>query len=295
MNLELFDGTDTILANYWDWTSGKVPEVNSVVDVVGNVTEWSGNKQLTIMKLTNNTEVSISSFTPKSDYNIYEVYKDCYALASDISDPVFNALCTGLLDVLISKWQSVPGAKSVHHAYLGGTLIHSYSVACIAKAIAEKVEGANVDLCVAGGLLRDIGKLYTYTLDKANITFTDDGLLFEHVFIGAEFVGNFADEIIPMSNKNIQKVAILRHIILSHHGSLEFGSPVLPACIEAHIVHHADALDAAAESIRTASKKCGEAKWTERIWSLGNGPSLSTKYVESIMQKEEIEENLQEE
>lgn len=291
LSLELFDGTETVQANYWDWKSGKVPSVNSVIDFKAAVTEWAGNKQLNILRMSLNTEVPIESFAPKSTYDVDQIYRDCYTLASGISDDYLSALCVNILEALMSKWQAVPGALNVHHAYLGGTLIHSYSVARIAESIAKQVPGANIDLCVAGALLHDVGKLYTYQLDKATIRMTDDGQLFDHVFMGAEFVDNFSDNIdVAKDPSDGYKLKLIKHIILSHHGSLEFGSPVTPLCIEAHIVHHADAIDAACETIRAESLKAGDHMWTDRIWSLGNKCSLTTQYVENIMKFSTVEE-----
>lgn len=292
LTLELFDGADTITGNYWDWLSGRTPQPNNVVDVTAQVTEWQGAKQLNISKLTLNNEVPVETFTPKSTYDVDQVYRDCYALASSISDDYLANLCVNILEALMSKWQTIPGALTVHHAYLGGTLIHSYSVARIASMAARVIPEANEDLCVAGALLHDVGKLYSYMLDKATISMTDEGKLYEHVFMGAEFVGNFSEEFeLAKTEQDEHKLMILRHIILSHHGSLEYGAPVTPACIEAHIVHHADALDAACETIRAASLKAGEHMWTDRIWSIGNKPSLTTQYVERVMQPSMEKEN----
>jgi len=291
LTLELFDGSDTIQGNYWDWTSGKIPEANTVLDVTATVTEWSGTKQLNVSRVASNKEVSIEAFAPKSTYDVDQIYRDCYALASSIGDDYLANLCVNIFEALMSKWQTIPGALTVHHAYLGGTLIHSYSVARIAGMIARVTPEANEDLCVAGALLHDVGKLYTYQLDRATISMTDEGKLYEHVFMGAEFVGNFSDENeLAKTEQDEHKLMILRHIILSHHGALEYGAPVAPACIEAHIVHHADAVDAACETIRAASLKAGDHMWTDRIWSLGNKPSLTTQYVQNTMKSGSVEE-----
>ena len=282
--LEFFDGADVINGNYWDWTSGKVPEQNTVVDVTAQVTEWQGAKQLNVQRLVVNNNVPIEQFAPKSSYNVDEIYKECYAIMCDVKDDFLRNLALALLENLSSSWLTVPGAKTVHHAYIGGTLIHSLYVCKIANFIALTTPGANVDLCTVGGMFHDIGKLFTYKLNGTVIDMTDEGLLYEHIFMGAEFVGNFAEEIFNIDEINSRKIAMLRHIILSHHQLLEYGSPILPASIEAHIVSHADAIDAAAEQIRAASSKVGNAMWTDRIWSLGNRPCLTTQYVEKVMQ-----------
>lgn len=290
--LELYDGVDTVTGNYWDWVSGNIPEVNSILDVTANVTEWQGKKQLTVTSLRNNTTRHLAEFMPSNGMDISKIYNDAYELACSVNDDALRSLALGILETLQELWITVPGAKGVHHAYVGGNLVHSYSVAKIAKAIAEQIPEANVDLCIVGGLLHDVGKLYTYRLNGIAIDRTDDGNLYEHIFMGAEFVGNFADTIMNTDEYfNMKKIQLLRHIILSHHGKLEFGSPVTPQCIEAFIVNYADGVDACVEQIRAASRKVPEnLKWTERIYTLNNCSQLTPNYVKAIMADHSVEE-----
>lgn len=290
--LELYDGVDTISANYWDWLSGQIPAVNSILDVTGQVTEWQGKKQLTVKTLRNNTTRHLAEFMPTNGVDISKVYNQAYELACSVKDDALRSICLGLLEAVQSLWLTVPGAKGVHHAYIGGTLVHSYSVAKIAKAIAEQIPEANVDLCIVGGLLHDVGKLYTYKMNGIAIDRTDDGNLYEHIFMGAELVGNFADTVIDTDDYfNMKKLQLLRHIILSHHGCLEFGSPVTPQCIEAFIVNHADGIDASVEQIRFAARKVPEdVKWTERIYTLNNCAQLTPDYIQYIMSSTTKEE-----
>jgi 3'-5' exoribonuclease len=285
LTLELYDGVDTINANYWDWASGQIPAVNSILDVVGQVTEWQGNKQLTVKALRNNTTRHLAEFMPTSNHDLSQIYKDAYNLIGCVQDDMLREITMGILEELQDHWLKVPGAVGVHHAYLGGTLVHSYSVAKLARAIAKEIPEANVDLCVVGGMLHDIGKLFTYRMDGVSIEMTDDGRLYEHIFMGAEFVGNYAEAHVDTdSYANMKKLQLLRHIILSHHGSLEYGSPVVPQCIEAMIVNHADGLDASAEQIRAAARKVPDnIKWTERIYTLGNKAQLTPNYIQAIM------------
>jgi len=282
--LELYDGVDKINGNYWDWPGKAVPEKNTILNVSGQVTEWQGTKQLNIYELTTNTEKHISEFMPSSGLDIETVYKDAYELVSNIEDEFLRSLCLGVLDDLRSLWLTAPAAKGIHHAYIAGTLIHSVSVAQIAKSIAAAIPEANEDLVVAGGLLHDVGKLFGYRINGIICEMTDEGKLFDHLFIGAEFVGNYAKNLNLLKyTRTKAKLEILRHIILSHHGRQEHGAVVSPVALEAHIVFHADAIDAAAEMIRDSSKKVENSKWTERIWALDNKPHLTTDYVQAVM------------
>ena len=288
--LEFFDGTDIISANYWDWYSGNIPAVNAILDVNAVVSEWQGVKQLNVRKLTTNTTRVLADFAPTSAYDISEVYRNAYALMSDVEDNTLRTLALAILEELRIQWITVPGAKSVHHNYIGGTLIHSYFVARKAKAMAEETEGADVDVATVGGFLHDIGKLFTYTINGIDIDTTANGKLYEHIFMGAEFLGNFAESHVDTDNPYVYgKIRLLRHIILSHHGKLEYGSPVTPQCIEAYIVHFADMLDATNEQIRVASNNCGDGKiWTDKLWTLNNRPHLSHNYVKDLMMFSEM-------
>ena len=287
--IEFYDGTDTINGNYWDWGGSNIPPKNAVLDVRAQVTEWQGAKQLNVKGMTTNTELHLSEFVPSSGADIGETYKDAYALMSDVKDEFLRDLAMSALEELQSKWLIVPGAKGVHHAYAAGTLIHSYSVACIAKAIAEHTPGANIDLCTVGGMLHDIGKLFTYQIDGVTIDMTDEGMLYDHIFMGAEFIGNYADNHYKLDEISALKLEMLRHIILSHHGKLEYGAAVVPMSVDAHIVYHADAVDAAAEQVRDQSAKVGNVKWTDRIWALENRPHMTTQYVAKVMEFDSVE------
>lgn len=291
LSVEFYDGTDTITGSYWDWTSGNIPAVNSILDVTAQVTEWQGKKQLNVRSMRNNTTRHISEFAPASDHDLAEIYMNAYALLSAVKDDTLRDLALSIFDELRSKWLEVPGAKGIHHAYVGGTLVHSYSVAKIAKAIAAEIPEANEDLCVVGGMLHDVGKLFTYSMKGVVIDKTDDGMLYDHIFMGAEFVGNFADAHIDTDEyMNMKKLQLLRHIILSHHGQYEYGSPVVPQCVEAMIVNHADGLDAATEQLRVASRSvASNIKWTDRIYTLNNTAMLTPAYVQCIMRRNEEE------
>lgn len=286
LSMELYDGTDVIVAQYWDWVSGNIPAVNTVLDVTAQVTEWQGVKQLNVKRMVTSTTMQLADFAPKSEFDIAETYKAAYALMSNINDDTLRTIALAVLEEAREYWLTVPGAISIHHNFIGGTLVHSYDVARKAKALAECTAGANVDLATVGGMLHDLGKLFTYTLNGVNVDMTANGRLYEHSFMGAEFIGNFADNHVDTDNPYVYaKVRLLRHIILSHHGELEYGAVVTPQCIEAYIVHYADAIDATNEQLRVATKSAGtETNWTGKLWALNNRPHLTHNYVAGIMQ-----------
>lgn len=282
--LEFYDGVDTINGNYWDWGGKNIPDVNAILDITCQVTEWQGRKQLTVKTMVTNTTKILSDFAPTSEHNLSDVYKDAYAMLLDVKDDFLRDLGVAILEALRLEWLSIPGAVWVHHNYIGGTLVHSYSTAKIARALAREIPEANEDLCIVGAMLHDVGKLFTYKVDGISIDRTIEGNLYEHIFMGAEFIGNFAENVADVDDPNVaRKLRLLRHVILSHHGRLEYGSPVTPKCIEAFIVHTADEMDATAEQLRAAARKVPEnEKWTEKLFALNNTPHLTPRYVDAV-------------
>ena len=282
--MEFFDGESNINGNFWDWSGKSIPEKHAILDVTAQVTEWQGNAQLNIRGLKNNTDLALSDFAPSSGHDIEAIYDEALHYIDEyISDPFLQKLCKAIYDELKEYWMVTPSAVSVHHAYLAGNLIHSVSVAKIAGPIAVATD-ADLSLVLAGALLHDLGKLFGYRLNMVNSELTDEGLLYEHSFIGANFVSNFSTQLVSTPYDEA-KIEMLVHIILSHHGKQEYGATVTPGSIEALIVSAADGIDASIEQVHTASNKVHKAKWTERIYTLGNRPFLTTEYVQQIMSK----------
>ena len=282
--MELYDGFDTIQCNYWDWKGENGPKRNTVYDFKVECSEYMGKKQLTCRHVKVNTTDALESFMPQGTHDVAQAYKDAYELLSEIEDDFYRTIGLHIFEETRTMWLHVPGAKTVHHNYMGGTLVHSLGVARKAIAIAEVTEGVWMDLVVIGALFHDIGKLFTYNLNGLAIDMTEEGQLFDHVFIGAEFVGNMSEEYLQ-SPWDEMKLNMLRHVILSHHARKEFGAPVTPKCIEAHIIAHADGLDVAEELINEASRKAGETRWTDKIWALDNMPHITINAMQALADK----------
>lgn len=282
--MELYDGYDTIQCNYWDWNGEAGPKRNTVYDFKVECSEYMGKKQLTCRKVHLNTTDPIESFMPQGTHDVAQCFKDFYQLASDIQDDFYRTVALDIIEKTKEYWLHIPGATTIHHNYMGGTLVHSLGVARKAIAIASVTEGAWMDLVVIGAMFHDIGKLFTYSLEGLAIDITDDGQLMDHIFIGAEFVGNMAEAHLRCEWDEL-KIQMLRHVILSHHARKEYGSPVTPKCLEAHIVAHADGLDVAEELINAASRKAGDVRWTEKIWALDNMPHMTTNAMRALSKK----------
>lgn len=155
--------------------------------------------------------------------------------------------------------------------------MHCYEVADMAVALGEVARHAgytvNLDLCIAGGMLHDIGKCQTYKYDGAAVAMTTDGQLLDHIVLGIEIIDKFAEQF-QAAGKDLAWLPWLKHIIASHHGELEYGSPVFPLCIEAYLVNLADNASSTLSMIKAANDKAvleGQGM-TDRIYTLHNRP-----------------------
>jgi len=277
LDMMLSDGTDKISAKKWDWNISSKPEVGTVVTINADVTEWAGNKQLIVSSVSRSTK-GPEEFAPKGDFDIDEYKAKFDILLYDMENKVLNELVTNIFSDYRNKWETAPGATDVHHAYLAGTFQHSIDTAIIAKAIATNIDGCNADLCVAGALLHDIGKLLVYELNGSIINYTEYGHLLEHIIGGITILDRYRTE------ENSELITLLQHIIAAHHGKLEFGSPVTPKFLEAWIVSYADDIDAKANTIQRVNKGCN-GKFTEKEWALNNSAMLSQRYVEEVINR----------
>jgi len=277
LDMMLSDGTDRISAKKWDWDTPGEPEVGTVVTINADVTEWAGNKQLTISSISRSTK-SPEEFAPKGDFDIDDYKAKLNMLLLNMENVTLKNLVTKIFDDYLEQWETAPGATGVHHAYLAGTFQHSIDAAMIAKAIATNIDGCNVDLCVAGALLHDVGKLFVYELNGSVINYTEYGHLLEHIIGGVVILDRYRTE------ENSELITLLQHIIAAHHGKLEFGSPVTPKFLEAWIVSYADGIDAKANIIQRINKDCND-KFTEKEWTLNNSAMLSQRYIEEVMNR----------
>ena len=165
------------------------------------------------------------------------------------------------------RFCSAPAAKGIHHAYIGGLLEHALSMARIADMLAAHYEGVDRSLLLAGVLLHDIGKMEELHLTNGVIDYTDRGRLKGHLVIGSELVGRAAAEIKGFPQETLDQ---LQHLILSHHGRLEFGSPIVPMTVEAFLLNYIDELDSKMNVLEQLRRKMKDKEfgWSEYQRSL---------------------------
>jgi 3'-5' exoribonuclease len=220
-------------------------------------------------------DVDPSDFLPSMRHDADVLIGHLRGILETIANEKIRALCLCALDdaeigPLIKR---APAARTMHHPYIGGLLEHTLSVIMLLDAVCAHYRNVDRDIALAGGLFHDIGKVKELEYDRA-IVYSDHGRLIPHLVIGVQIVdrlcasiGDFPED----AKRHIQ------HIILSHHGTREFGSPVLPSTVEATIVNHVDDMDAKVFAYLNLVEKAGaDAEWTERHFMLGTHVKRTT-------------------
>lgn len=278
--LTLADRSGTLRAI--DWNNSKYNDerlnVGSVIRTNGKVSLFDGHPQLNIansrdsLKLMNEGEYDPNKFIEVTSKNVRDMYDSLVDKIQFVKNPKIRQLLTDIFvtdDLFISEFIEAPAAINVHHAYKGGLLEHTLDVVELSLETIKLYPELPIDrdMVIAGALLHDIGKTEEYLLSSSGIDRSDDGELVGHIVIGVNLLVKYSS-VIPQFPHRI--LVDLQHILLSHHGEIEWGSPVLPKTIEALIVHAADNLDSKIAQFREFSQKAmanavnpDDATWSE--------------------------------
>jgi len=273
LTLEVVDRSGEISGPIWDNVEGLqgLCQTGHFVHLSGQVQSYRDKLQLKIdaLRAVERGEIDLADFTLASDQDRVGMARALQTLVASVKNPFLRKLLAYFFkkEPMWQRFQDAPAAKGIHHAYVGGLLEHSLSVARIADLLAAHYAGVDRSLLVAGALLHDIGKVDELVLDLAVIDYTAQGRLKGHLVMGSEMVAVAAAQIRDFPP---ELLAQLQHLILSHHGRQEFGSPTVPMTIEAFLLSFVDDLDAKMnlmEQLRKKMKTPG-LQWTEYQRSL---------------------------
>ena len=272
LDLMLADRTGHISAKMWD-NVGEVESTfaqDAVLKIKGVVNKYNGRWQLTIHKLRkmDESEIDFSDFLPKTDKDVDQLWKDLAAFVASITHPNLRQLLEAFMaDPKIEfGYKNAPAAKTLHHAFIGGLLDHVLSLFRSCDLVLRNYPMVNRDLVLTGAFLHDIGKIYELSYSRS-FGYTTDGQLLGHMIIELEMLHEKI-RLVPGFPNELK--TLVEHLIISHHGQYEFGSPKLPMFPEALLLHYMDDLDSKMESMRANFEKESE---TESPWT-GYNPSL---------------------
>jgi 3'-5' exoribonuclease len=276
LRLELGDRSGTIEARMWDQIEATTKEVEreDIVKVQGRVEIYRGKPQFSVqqMRKAKPDEIDLADFLPSTKEDVEKLFNELLAEADSIKNPWLKKLNAAILsDPKISvRYKRAPAAKVMHHAYLGGLLEHVIGLCGLAHQIAGHYPELDLDLLLTAAILHDVGKLDELCYDRA-IGYTSEGQLLGHIVMEIETVANAMNKIegFPSALKTV-----VQHLLISHHGQYEFGSPKLPMIREALVFHYMDDLDSKLAAVRAAL--AGDSG--DELWSVYSG-ALQRKFL----------------
>ena len=282
--LTLGDRCGQIEAKMWDNVADALDafDQEDFLKVKGLLNRYKQRFQLTIHKLRKLTdsEVDFADYLPKTTKDIGELWHTLAGFVDSFQDAHLKALLQAFMaDPEIARgYQIAPAAKALHHAYIGGLLDHVVSLFRSCDLICRNYPQINRDLLLAGAFLHDIGKIYELNYMRS-FSYTTRGQLLGHMIIELELLQAKIAQIPGFSN---EVKTLLEHLIISHHGQYEFGSPKLPMFPEALVLHYLDDLDSKIESMRAHfEREAGsESSWTTYNSSLGRTLLNTAKFLE---------------
>jgi len=246
INMKLLDNTGQIEARVWDRAEllSQNFERHDYVRVQGRIVYYQDHLQLNVFEIASidPNQVNPEDFLPRSKKDIPRMFDDLMKICrEDMKNPWVRQLMLKILEdpAIQGRFQIAPAAKTNHHAWVGGLLEHVLGLCQLAKSVLQHYSQINLDLVLAGMIMHDIGKIEEIDPERL-FAYTDRGRLIGHLIIGVEILIRKAAEIPNFPEKILQHI---EHIILSHHGRLEYGSPKRPKTLEAIVVSYLDDMD----------------------------------------------------
>ena len=266
LSLNLSDRTGRLDAKMWDGMEEVVETFDRAdfVKVQGFTQIYRNRPQMTIQRLrrADESEIELADYLPHTEKDIDQMWTQLRATVDGIENPHLKRLLEGFVDDedVAPRLKVAPAAKTLHHASIGGLLEHITSLLNLAHLVAGNYDFIDADLLKTGVILHDLGKIYELNYDRL-FGYTNEGQLLGHITIMLRLLDRKCAEI---GDFPPQWKTLVEHMILSHHGRYEFGSPKLPSFPEALLLHYLDDLDSKLENMRStvASATLDDSDWT---------------------------------
>lgn len=273
LDLVLADAEGEAVAKLWDYNRAVQGEYQAgdVVKVRGSITIWKDAEQLKIERIRKSTpadNVDMSGLLPCAPFDPAWLYDELFELAGSFHDDDLRRLVQYLLRENRERLLYFPAAVKLHHATRGGLLHHSWTIVQLAKGVCATYPLLNTDLVYAGAILHDIGKLDEFETNELGLAsaYSDAGQLLGHINIGVSVIASTAELLgVPQHT-----AMLLEHMLLSHHGAPEFGSPKMPMFPEAEVLSELDLLDSRMYEMFSALEGVQPRGFSERQWALDN-------------------------
>lgn len=257
LSVHLADRTGEIEAKMWD----NVAEImdtfgrDDFVKVKGVAQVYQNRIQFTIHRLRRleEHEIDFADYFPCSDRDPEEMFAELQSIIENLQNSHLRALLEAVFadSRLATLYKMAPAAKNIHHACRGGLIEHVLSLCSLCRLTASHYKSVDLDLLLTGAILHDIGKTEELSYSRS-FGYSSEGQLLGHIVIGLRIVGS---KLAQLPDFPVKLRMLLEHMIVSHHGELEFGSPKVPIFPEALLLHHLDNLDSKMDAMRTALKR----------------------------------------
>ncbi len=270
LDIVLSDADGEINAKYWKFDDYPIPipDVGSIVSAVGSLSEYNNVPQfrLTDIKHANEDEYEIEDVVRSAEYRSESMYSEICNMINTFEDEDLKKLCLKMYEDSRQKLLYYPAAVKLHHAMRGGLLYHTLSIMRVAERICDVYPLIDKDLLLAGAALHDIGKTIEMNSSDLGIAsdYTVDGNLIGHLVRGAMMVRKAGTDL-KISN---DKIRLLEHMLLSHHGKPEFGCAVRPSFTEAAVLSMLDELDAKIYEFADITSQIQPGTFSGRQWAL---------------------------
>lgn len=252
LNVVLGDKSGQLKGVAWDQVE-KIAAAASAGDLVrveGGVSEYRNDLQLVVKAMAFQPPDSAdpADFLPASKRNVNVMFERLTGLTRNLKTDCLRDLFEAFwMDAdFVHQFKTSPAAKKMHHAYVGGLLEHTLSMALLTERIAGHYSGIDMEMVMAGAILHDIGKIRELS-SGYKFDYSDEGRLLSHIIIGLQMLDQRIGQVPDFPE---EKAILLRHMIVSHHGSREFGSPEPPKTLEAVLLNYIDDMDSKVNSIR---------------------------------------------
>lgn len=301
LKLVLVDRTGRIEAKIWNdklvRINPKICEAGCIVSITGKVEEYRGKFQINILEMDECTDLNIDDFIETSDFDSEEMFKD---LMHYIDGITHSGLKNVILEMFkdenfVNNYKTRPAAKSVHHDFRSGLIQHVLEMLDIAHSMKRFYPMVNMDILTAGIVLHDIGKFEEMEINGLITEYSKKGMLVGHISLGAMRFSQYA-----LGKISEDLYYHVLHMILSHHGELQYGSPVVPATVEAVMLSYIDRLSDKARCAVKAVREIGEEKEfgsynifmeNARFWKGGNyDDEIDLQVVDSDNTQEKVTE-----
>jgi len=285
LQIELRDRTGAIIARQWNVGEpiARSFESGDFLLIKGKVQLFQGALQIiaTGFERCDPQKIELTDFLPRTEYDIGKLLEKLRGHLLKLANPHLRALaeCFLMDEALIRDFAQVPAGVRNHHAYVGGLLEHVVNLMDVADRIAPFYPGVDRELLITGIFLHDIGKVRELTIGRG-FAYTDEGQLIGHIVIGVEMLDENVARVPDLTGEPFPRELLwrIKHMIVSHHGELSFGSPVLPMTPEAIALHHLDNLDA---KVHTFVRDIRDDRNQSSAWTQFS-PSMSRRLFKGI-------------